>query len=278
MYIEGSQEKARRSSPGVILPGRFWDRISFSLLFSQGRDARPKGKEWAACRACEPAWEACNLAWYNTRHHIQDNPMLSDPQSSSRRSCLVYQWYVPGFHFGWRLWQDFFLFLFPPFLPRGLFTFQDITMGQSSKVLRKAKIRKLTTSLTSSSTCKYKTVYFLTTRPPGRAADRPNINENEPVKRPWLGYLLKEPLKIRQTVPTPDSLENRWQWSIFPALWGHVFWSRKSTLCLAPCKKWAKKKNFHYPLSQPFSMTDQLLNRKWKARVRRDANESSLLR
>ncbi len=82
-------------------------------------------------------------------------------------------------------------------------------MGQSSKVLRKAKIRKLTTSLTSSSTCKYKTVYFLTTRPPGRAADRPNINENEPIKRPWLGYLLKEPLKIRQTVPTPDSLENR---------------------------------------------------------------------
>ena len=97
-------------------------------------------------------------------------------------------------------------------------------------------------------------------------------------KRPWLGYLLKKPLKVRQTVPTPVSLENRWQWSIFPALWGgHVFWSRKSTLCLAPCKKWAKK-NFHYPLSQPFSMTDQLLNRKWKARGRRDANESSLLR
>lgn len=183
--------------------------------------------------------------------------MLGDPRGSSRRSCLVYQWYVPGFHFGWRLCQDFFLFFFPPFLPRGLFTFQDITMGQSSKVLRKAKIRKLTTSLTSSSTCKYKTVYFLTTRPPGRAADRPNINENEPVKRPWLGYLLKEPLKIRQTVPTPDSLENRWQWSIFPALWGgHVFWSRKSTLCLAPCKKWAKKKTFtiHYLSLSPWQI------------------------
>ena len=124
MYIEGSREKARRrSSPGVIPPGRFWDRISFSLLFSQGRDARPKGKEWAACRACEPAWEACNRAWYNTRHHIQDDPMLGDPRGSSRRSCLVYQWYVPGFHFGWRLWQDFFPFFFFFSLPSPRFIY-----------------------------------------------------------------------------------------------------------------------------------------------------------